>query len=129
MKAGAVDFLRKPLDSADLLRAITKAVERDIRARRLHNERMELAVRFGRLTRREREVMVRVIAGKLNKQIAAELGTVEKTIKVHRGRVMQKLGVRTMVDLLRLADRAGVTPIANRMSPTSPLGRVDEVLE
>jgi FixJ family two-component response regulator len=107
MKAGAVDFLSKPVDEGELLGAVAGALERD-RARRLeHAERRGLDRRFARLTPREREVCARVAAGLLNKQIAAELGTSEKTVKVHRGRVMAKLEVGSVAELVRLYDRVG----------------------
>ncbi len=110
MKAGAVDFLRKPVDAKELLPAIDVAIERDERARRLSDELTSIWSRVANLTPREHEVLTYVIAGRLNKQIAHNLGTVEKTIKVHRGRMMEKLGVRTVADLVRLADKAGITP-------------------
>lgn len=110
MKAGAVDFLRKPVDAKELLPAIDAAIEQDERARRLSDELTSIWGRLAHLTPREHEVLTYVIAGRLNKQIAHHLGTVEKTIKVHRGRMMEKLGVRTVADLVRLADKAGITP-------------------
>jgi FixJ family two-component response regulator len=110
MKAGAVDFLTKPVKSADLLTAISRAQERDALARRARAERQSMEDRLAALTRREREVLAHVIAGQLNKQIAASLGTAEKTVKVHRGRVMTKLGVRNIAELVRLAERAGIAP-------------------
>ena len=103
MKAGAVDFLTKPLDHRQLLAAVASAADRDAAARRHHGELAVLRQRLATLTPREREVFAHVVAGRLNKQIAHELGTVEKTIKVHRGRMMSKLGVRTVADLVRLA--------------------------
>jgi len=110
MKAGAVDFLTKPVNDADLLGAIGRAAEKDREASRLRGERASITARLARLTRREREVFARVIAGTLNKQIAADLGTVEKTVKVHRGRMMAKMGVRSVADLVRLAEHAGIRP-------------------
>jgi len=110
MKAGAVDFLTKPINDDVLLAAIAVAAEREGKT---HQKRIELGrmrACLARLTARETEVLGHVIAGRLNKQIAGDLGTVEKTIKVHRGRIMQKLGVRTIVDLVRLTERAGVQP-------------------
>jgi FixJ family two-component response regulator len=110
MKAGAVDFLTKPVKSADLLTAISRAQERDALARRARAERQSMEDRLAALTPREREVLAHVIAGQLNKQIAASLGTAEKTVKVHRGRMMAKLGVRNVAELVRLAERAGIAP-------------------
>jgi FixJ family two-component response regulator len=110
MKAGAVDFLTKPVDAKDLLPAVALAVEKDEQARRARGEIGVIRAKFARLTPREHEVLTYVVAGRLNKQIANDLGTVEKTIKVHRSRMMEKLGVRTVADLVRLADKAGVAP-------------------
>ena len=105
MKAGAVDFLSKPVDEGDLLAAIEGALERDHSRRTERAVREALDTRFGRLTPREQEVCALVAAGLLNKQIAAELGTTEKTVKVHRGRVMAKLEVNSVAELVRLFDR------------------------
>jgi FixJ family two-component response regulator len=105
MKAGAVDFLSKPVDERELLGAIAGALERDRAHRAERAERRGLDTRFARLTPREREVCARVATGLLNKQIAAELGTSEKTVKVHRGRVMAKLEVGSVAELVRLYDR------------------------
>lgn len=108
MKGGAVDFLTKPVKSADLLNAVVLAVDEDIKIRRRRNDEASINERFARLTRREREVVSYVAAGMLNKQIAAKLGIVEKTIKLHRGRAMHKLGVRAVADLVRLVERSGI---------------------
>jgi FixJ family two-component response regulator len=108
MKAGAVDFLTKQAGKDELLKAISRAAELDGKARQTRSEIAELQSRIANLTPREREVLTHVIAGRLNKQIAGDLGTVEKTIKFHRGRMMQKLGVRTVADLVRLAEKAGI---------------------
>jgi len=110
MKAGAVDFLTKPIDDDVLLAAIAVAAEREGRTQQKRIELGHTRANLARLTARETEVLGHVIAGRLNKQIAGDLGTVEKTIKVHRGRIMQKLGVRTIVDLVRLTERAGIQP-------------------
>jgi FixJ family two-component response regulator len=110
MKAGAIDFLTKPVKRDALFSAVVHAAELDSAARERRRENRSIGDRVATLTRREREVLEHVIAGRLNKQIAAVLGTVEKTIKVHRGRMMAKLGVRTVADLVRLAERAGVAP-------------------
>jgi FixJ family two-component response regulator len=111
MKRGAADFLTKPVDDMDLLAAVARAVERDAAARRDRAEVAAVRERLATLTPREQEVLERVISGKLNKQIAAELGTAEKTVKVHRGRVMEKTGARSVADLVRLAERAGIRPV------------------
>src|SRR5215471_16479167 len=110
MKAGAIDFLTKPVSDKDLLAAIARAKEQDAGARQAHAELAEIQAKITTLTPREREVLTHVVAGRLNKQIAGDLGTVEKTIKVHRSRMMEKLGVRTVADLVRLAEKAGIRP-------------------
>ena len=110
MKAGAIDFLTKPVNSRALLAAIKRAMEIDAKARESQKDLELINCRISALTPREREVLTHVIAGRLNKQIAAELGIVEKTIKLHRGRMMRKMGVRTVADLVRIAERAGIRP-------------------
>jgi FixJ family two-component response regulator len=109
MKAGALDFLTKPVREKDLLDAIQRAEARDAELRLLHSELDSIQARINTLTPREREVFTHVVAGRLNKQIAGELGTVEKTIKVHRSRMMEKLGLRTVADLVRMAEKAQVS--------------------
>lgn len=108
MKAGAIDFLTKPVKREDLLTAIARAKERDAQTRHDRSELQSIEDKLVKLTPREREVLEHVIDGKLNKQIAAALGTVEKTVKVHRGRMMAKLGIRSVAELVRLAGRAGI---------------------
>lgn len=108
MKAGAVDFLTKPVDASILLAAVEQALDRDLRCRREGELKQSARQRLASLTPRESEVLVHVAAGRLNKQIAAELGTVEKTVKVHRARMMRKMGVRTVADLVRLAASIGI---------------------
>ncbi len=108
MKSGAVDFLSKPCHDEELLQAVSQALTRDQRLRQQQMQTRAIAALFATLTPREYQVMLGVVAGQLNKQIAAELGTAEKTIKVHRGRVMDKLQVSSVADLVRLSERAGV---------------------
>jgi FixJ family two-component response regulator len=108
MKAGAVDFLTKPFRDQDFLDAIQKAIERDRVRREQETEVVEARRRFHNLTPREREVMALVIAGRLNKQIAAELGTSETTAKIHRGQVMRKMEVQSLPDLVRMAEKIGL---------------------
>jgi FixJ family two-component response regulator len=108
MKAGAVDFLTKPFRDQDLLDSVQQAIERDLQRRAEEQQVAGLRERFASLTTREREVMAWVVSGRLNKQIAAELGTSEITIKVHRGQVMRKMGADSLADLVRIATRIGI---------------------
>jgi len=117
MKAGAVDFLSKPINARELMPAVERAIEQDARARLLRQELAEIDAKLSRLTPREHQVLRHVISGRLNKQVAFELGTVEKTIKVHRGRMMRKLDVGTVAELVRLAEKAGITPISGPNGP------------
>jgi two-component system, LuxR family, response regulator FixJ len=110
MKAGAIDFLTKPVDDEDLLDAVGRALVRSVAIRKSGAERSCARTRLDTLTPREFEVMQRVIGGSLNKQIADDLGAAEKTIKIHRGRVMAKMGVASVADLVRVAQAAGVAP-------------------
>jgi FixJ family two-component response regulator len=110
MKAGAVDFLTKPVEDEELLAAVARGLKRSVEARKSSAERSAARARLDTLTPREFEVMQRVIAGLLNKQIADELGAAEKTIKIHRGRVMEKMGVASVAELVRVAQTAGVAP-------------------
>jgi FixJ family two-component response regulator len=109
MRAGAIDFLTKPVTDDDLLAAIARAEKEDAETRQADTELRSIAARIALLTPREREVMTHVIAGKLNKQIAADLGSAEKTVKVHRSRVMEKMGVRSVAALVRLTAKAGIS--------------------
>jgi FixJ family two-component response regulator len=122
MKAGAVDFLTKPVNDRELLAAVRNAIEMDRRAREAQVGLDALRQRLASLTPREREVLAHVVTGRLNKQIAADLGTVEKTIKVHRARIMEKMAVRSLAELVRIADRLGITP-ANRQEEATPAPR------
>ncbi|MEI7908819.1 MAG: response regulator [Verrucomicrobiota bacterium] len=109
MKGGAVDFLTKSACHEDLVLAIHKALEYDRKARQKRLERDFIRARIASLTPRERMVLAHVATGKLNKQIAAALGTAEKTVKVHRGRVMAKMGVVSVAELMQLAAKCGST--------------------
>jgi FixJ family two-component response regulator len=108
MKAGALDFLEKPVDDQTLLDAVLKALERDRRARLKQAEMETIQQRLASLTPREHEVLTIIISGSLNKQVAAELGTTEKTIKVHRARIMEKMQCASLAELVRLAEKAGI---------------------
>lgn len=110
MKAGAVDFLEKPVRSGVLLEAINRAIERSRNLLAASTEIEELKIRYQRLTPREGEVFALVAAGLLNKQIGAELGAAEKTIKQHRGRVMDKMEAESLADLVLMAERLGIRP-------------------
>lgn len=108
MKRGAVDFLTKPVNDDDLLNAVRIAIEKDRLQRAERAEVADIQQRLATLTPREREVLQHIITGQLNKQIAADLGTVEKTIKVHRARVLEKMQVHSVAELVHLAERAGI---------------------
>jgi FixJ family two-component response regulator len=108
MKAGAVEFLTKPFDEQDLLKAIHEAIDRDRRTRRQHAEMRDLRDRYESLTAREQEVMQQVVSGLLNKQVAAELEIAEYTVKIHRGRVMRKMHAESLADLVRMAETLSV---------------------
>jgi RNA polymerase sigma factor (sigma-70 family) len=108
IKAGAVDFLEKPFDDLVLLDAIQRAIAKDTRAKQAQVKIRDINQRVASLTPREQEVFALVVTGMLNKQVASELGTSEKTIKVHRARVMQKMFAESFADLVRLAEKAGV---------------------
>jgi FixJ family two-component response regulator len=108
MKGGAVDFLTKPFRDQDLLDAVVKAIEQDRRRREVAKAVAGLKSLFETLTPREREVLALVAAGLMNKQIAAELGLAEITVKIHRGHIMRKMGARSLADLIRMAEQLGI---------------------
>ena len=108
MKAGAIEFLTKPVDEQDLLNAIQEAVERDRRVRQQHAEMHELERRYESLSAREQEVMQQVVCGLLNKQIASELNITEFTVKFHRGHIMRKMRADSLADLVRMAENLGI---------------------
>jgi FixJ family two-component response regulator len=110
MKHGAIDFLPKPFEDQALLNAVAQAITRSVDSWSNHKEVMQIRSRIATLTPREFEVFRLVITGLLNKQIASELGAALRTIKTHRGRVMHKLGVQSVADLVRLAQKVGVSP-------------------
>lgn len=109
MKAGAVDFLAKPFRDQDMLDAVMAAIEHDRQHRAELSTRHDLAAEFETLTSREREVMTHVVSGLMNKQVAGILGLSEITVKIHRGNVMRKMGVRTLADLVRKAEALGLS--------------------
>lgn len=108
MKGGAVDFLPKPFDDTQLLEAVARAIERTRLEQKALAELTGIQLRFATLTAREREVMAHIVTGKLNKQVADNLGTVEKTIKVHRARVFEKMQVESLAELVPLAAKLGL---------------------
>lgn len=110
MKAGATEFLTKPVDEQRLIDAVRDALARGLRARAQLDDLAGIHQRLALLTPRERQVMDLVVAGKLNKQVGQELGTAEKTIKVHRARVMEKMGAESLADLVRMAMRINGMP-------------------
>ena len=108
MKKGAVDFLAKPFDDEDLISAIAAALDKCRKARQASKDVTNAQNRFDKLSPREHDVLRHVISGRLNKQIAGELDIAEQTVKIHRGRIMKKLGVDSVAELVRLAEKAGI---------------------
>jgi FixJ family two-component response regulator len=115
MKAGAVDFLEKPVEDESLLASIVRGAERSRQLRTARKELENLQERLDSLTPRERQVFVLVTSGLLNKQVGAELGAAEKTIKVHRARVLQKMGAGSLAELVRMAQRLGIDPLKSAL--------------
>jgi len=110
MKRGAVDFLEKPVCDEELTAALDRAIARDVATRRDEVDQSGLVQRHASLTVREREVLVEIVAGKLNKQVAFALGIAERTVKLHRSRVLEKMGAKSLADLVRMAEKLGVGP-------------------
>jgi FixJ family two-component response regulator len=117
MKAGAIEFLTKPVEEQDLLKAIHEAIECDRRTRQQRADMSDLRDRYASLTAREREVMQQVVSGLLNKQIAAELKITEDTVKFHRGHIMRKMRADSLADLVRMAQNLGISQLPVRVSP------------
>jgi FixJ family two-component response regulator len=111
MKKGAIDFLSKPFDDAQLLAAVGAAIEKSRRAKADRDERDAVQGKVNLLTKREREILQHVITGMPNREIAFSLGIAEQTVKIHRSHVMEKLGVHSLAELVRLADKAGFVPV------------------
>ncbi len=117
MKRGAVDFLQKPFDERELLDVLERSIALDAHARDVRRGRDHALARLERLTARERQVCDHLMKGMLNKQIAAELGIAESTVKVHRSRMMEKLGIDSVIALIRLLDTAGIAPASDERAP------------
>jgi FixJ family two-component response regulator len=111
MKAGAVDFLTKPVDAPILLDAVSRAIERDEENRVVRARRLDARIRHGRLTPREREVFTHLISGQLNKQVGYDLGISERTTKIHRRQVLEKMEADSIADLVRMAADLGIAPV------------------
>jgi RNA polymerase sigma factor (sigma-70 family) len=121
VKNGAIDFLAKPFDQDDLLEAVEQALARSDAHLAVQREFDSIQSRLNALTQREREVLCLVVTGLLNKQIADRIGTTEKTVKVHRGRVMEKMQVRSLAELVQLSMKVGISPKASQHSAPAPV--------
>jgi FixJ family two-component response regulator len=108
MKAGAVDFLTKPYRDQEILDAVTRALERDLKHRREEQSNLDIRARFESLSPRERQIMALVTAGLMNKEVAHRIGISEMTVKIHRGHVMRKMGVKSLADLVLIAENLGI---------------------
>jgi FixJ family two-component response regulator len=108
MKAGAVDFLTKPYRDQEMLDAVTRALERDLKRRREEQSNLDIRARFESLTPRERQIMALVTAGLMNKEVAHRIGISEMTVKIHRGHVMRKMGMKSLADLVLIAENLGI---------------------
>jgi FixJ family two-component response regulator len=113
MKAGAVDFLTKPVEPSVLLDAVARAIARDVESRAVRMRQRESRGRYNRLTQREREVFAHLISGQLNKQIGFDLGITERTTKIHRHQVLAKMEADSVADLVRMANDLGIAPTGN----------------
>jgi FixJ family two-component response regulator len=120
IKAGAVNVLTKPVDASSLLKAIEEALRIDAEWAHERREHQRIVARVATLTAREREVLEHVVSGRMNKQIAGDLGTVEKTIKAHRARIMQKMHVRSLASLVRIANTVGIGPELTQLTGINP---------
>ena len=120
MKRGAVDFLQKPVNGEKLLQAVQTGIDRDVSNKLARADRLGIEQKLATLTAREKEVFRHIISGKPNKQVAADLGVVEKTIKVHRGRIMTKMKVQSLADLVRVSERVGIKPAADTSRTATP---------
>ena len=128
IRAGATDFLTKPVLAHALVTAVRSAIEQDASARQTRADTAKLRERLTSLTSREREVLEALVAGKLNKQIAADLGVVEQTVKFHRARIMERMQARTVAELMHIAARLGIGGAAPPAGPTSPSGDTSQKL-